>query len=61
VQLKALRVANKKVTTITGLELFQIDYEELLPFLSHKCAGSATIFETIEGQKKDSFTVQVQG
>ena len=43
------------------MELFQIDYDELVPFLSHKCAGSATLHEVSEGTKKDHHTVQVQG
>ena len=53
VLLKAMRVCNKKVTTIEGLGLYQIEFEEFLTYLSHKCAGS-TIMHNFD-------TVQVQG
>jgi translation initiation factor 1 (eIF-1/SUI1) len=57
VLVKAMKVSNKNVTTISGLELFQIDYEELVPFLAHKCAGSTTLHEGELGSKKDTFVV----
>jgi len=43
-------VANKKITVVSGLELFRIDYDELAPILSHRCAGSATVHDRIEGK-----------
>jgi translation initiation factor 1 (eIF-1/SUI1) len=52
-------VANKKVTIITGLELWQIPYEEVVPLFSVKCAGSATVHEATHGAK--GMEVQVQG
>jgi translation initiation factor 1 (eIF-1/SUI1) len=62
VLIKAQRVSNKKQTVILGLELFQIDYEEIVPYLSQKCAGSATLHEsTSHLAKKDSHEIQVQG
>ncbi len=60
VLVKAIRVANKKATCINGLELFQIDYDELVPLLSHKCAGSGTLHDSITGGGKKQ-EVQVQG
>ena len=57
--IKAQRVANKKVTIITGLELWQIPYEEVVPLFSVKCAGSATLHEATHGAK--GMEVQVQG
>ena len=59
VQVRAQRVQNKKQTVISGLELFQIDLEELVTYLSHKCAGSATLHEN--ETRKETYTVQVQG
>lgn len=53
VTLKAQRVANKKQTLIIGLDLYQIDYDELVPYLSHKCASSATLHEADGLAKKD--------
>ena len=52
VLVKAIRVANKKATCITGLELFQIDYDELVPLISHKCAGSCTLHDSVTGGGK---------
>lgn len=34
VKVTAQRVANKKQTTIVGLELWMIDYDEIVPYLS---------------------------
>ena len=39
VNIKAEKVRNKKVTFISGLELFQIDYDELNTYLRNKCAA----------------------
>jgi len=57
--IKAQRVANKKVTVVTGLELWQISYDEVLPLFSVKCAGSSTLHEASHGAK--GMEVQVQG
>jgi translation initiation factor 1 (eIF-1/SUI1) len=54
-------VSNKKQTVVTGLELWQIDYDEIVPFLSVKCAGSATLHEAGAGAKKDAMEIQIQG
>ena len=50
--IKAMRVINKKVTCINGLELFMIDYDELVPHLSQKCAGSSTLHDSVTGGGK---------
>jgi translation initiation factor 1 (eIF-1/SUI1) len=49
--IKAQRVANKKVTIVTGLELWQIPCEDVVPLFSVKCAGSATVHEASHGAK----------
>jgi translation initiation factor 1 (eIF-1/SUI1) len=55
VLVKAHRVQNKKQTVISGLELFQVDYDDLVPYFATKCASSATLHE-IES-RKDCYTV----
>jgi translation initiation factor 1 (eIF-1/SUI1) len=47
------------VTFVTGLELWQIAYDEVVPLFSVKCAGSATLHEASHGAK--GMEVQVQG
>ena len=43
------------------MELFQIDYDELVPFLATKCASSATLHDHEGSGKKDAQLVQIQG
>ena len=45
VEILAQKTMNKKQTTITGLELYMIDYDELCSYLQHKCASSVAIAE----------------
>eukprot|EP00347_Sterkiella_histriomuscorum_P011099 403373759 len=65
VKVQAKRVQNKKQTVITGLELYQIDYDELVQYLQNKCAGSVTTQETessiASGAKNPKQAVLVQG
>jgi len=56
----AKRQANKKVTIITGLDLWQIPIDEVVHLLSVKCAGTATVHEANQGGAK-RIEVQVQG
>jgi len=37
------KVNNKKVTIVSGLELFKVDLDELRSHLTNKCSASCTI------------------
>jgi translation initiation factor 1 (eIF-1/SUI1) len=51
VQIKAAQMSNKKATFITNLELFQLDINEFVLFLSKECSfiGNLHTFETKKG------------
>ena len=64
VSLLALKVNNKKVTQISGLELFMIDLNEFQTYLRNKCQASVTKDVHVGGLKvgnKETATIVVQG
>ena len=64
VHLLALKVNNKKVTQINGLELFMIDLKEFETYLRNKCQASVTRDVHVGGLKagnRETVTIIVQG
>ncbi|CDW79297.1 eukaryotic translation initiation factor 2d-like [Stylonychia lemnae] len=61
VKVHARRVHNKKQTLITGLELYQIDYEELCTYLQNKLACSVTHQDLEQTSKNPNQGVYIQG
>mmetsp|Transcript_15122 Transcript_15122/g.25649 ORF Transcript_15122/g.25649 Transcript_15122/m.25649 type:complete len:118 (-) Transcript_15122:116-469(-) len=63
VEIIAQKINNKKQTTITGLELFMIDLDELSTYLQHKCASSVTMneIEFVSTPKNPKFIIKIQG
>ena len=63
VDILSQKINNKKVTTLSGLEMYQIDYDELTTYLQHKCASSVTIgeIEHLSTVKCQKFMIKVQG
>ena len=59
----AQKVNNKKQTTVVGLEIYQLDFDELTSYMQNKCASSVTIGE-IEFQstlKCPKYMIKIQG
>ena len=44
-EILAQKVKNKKQTTITGLEIYMLDFDELRSHLQHRCSSSVAINE----------------
>ena len=61
VELKACKVNNKKMTFITGLELWQIDLDEFCSYTQHKCACSVSKADLEVNVKNPKYAIQVQG
>ena len=63
VEIVAQKTMNKKQTTITGLELYLIDFDELCSYLQHKCASSVAIaeIEHLSTAKNQKFVIKIQG
>lgn len=62
VQLVAQKFSNKKVTVISGLDLFLIDYDEFTQHLRVKCASSVSLSEDKDHTlKSPKYNVMVQG
>ena len=59
----AQKVNNKKVTMITGLDLYLIDLPTLATYLQHKCASSVSIkkLEHLSTPKSAKHMVEIQG
>ena len=51
----------KKVTQITGLEMWQIDLAEFQSFVQNKCAGAVSISENLGTVKQPKYSIQLQG
>ena len=49
-----MKVHNKKVTIISGLELFKVDLDELRSHLTSKCSAACTINTEIGSAKSGS-------
>ena len=60
VKLEALKYRNKKITRISGLELYQVDLQELARFLRNKCQASVTMHE-IPPNSKSGVVSPVKG
>ena len=45
IKIEALKYRNHKITRVSGLELFQIDFNEFKNYLRVKCSVSVTINE----------------
>mmetsp|Transcript_29476 Transcript_29476/g.44732 ORF Transcript_29476/g.44732 Transcript_29476/m.44732 type:complete len:135 (+) Transcript_29476:1678-2082(+) len=56
-------MGNKKYTSITGLEIYQIDLDEFCSHLQHKCASSVSkeLLISISTPKNPKHKIQVQG
>lgn len=52
VKIEALKYRNKKITRVSGLELYQIDLQEFARYLRNKCQASVTIHEITPSQKQ---------
>lgn len=60
VKIVAQKISNKKVTTINGLDLFQIDLDEFSHYLRVKCATSVSLSEDRDHTLKNpKYTVLV--
>jgi len=51
VKVEALKYRNRKITRTSGLELFQVDLQELARHLRNKCQSSVTINEIAQSAK----------
>ena len=63
VEIIAQKVNNKKQTTITGLEMYQLNYDELTSYMQHKCASSVAMSEIdhVSTLKNPVHILKVQG
>lgn len=63
VQIISQKVNNKKQTTITGLEVYQLDFDELTSYMQHKCASSVAMneIEHVSTLKNPAYILKVQG
>jgi translation initiation factor 2D len=62
VQLVAQKLSNKKLTTVSGLDLFLIDYDEFTQHLRVKCASSVSLSEDKDHTLKcPKYNVMIQG
>jgi len=52
VKIEALKYRNKKITRISGLEVYQIDLQEFARYLRNKCQASVTIHEITPNAKQ---------
>jgi translation initiation factor 1 (eIF-1/SUI1) len=63
VEIISQKISNKKQTTITGLDLYHIDYDEFCSFLQHKCASSVSMneIEHLSTVKSPKYLIKIQG
>lgn len=62
VEILAQKVKNKKATTISGLELYMIEFDEFTSHLQHRCASSVSMTEHhLHTEKNPKYSVMVQG
>ena len=63
VEILSQKVNNKKQTTVTGLEIYMVDFDELTSFLQHKCASSVSIneIEFVSTAKNPKYIIKIQG
>ena len=63
VHILAQKLNNKKQTTVTGLDMYMIDYAEMSSYLQHKCASSVSVkkLEHLSTPKNAKHSVEIQG
>jgi len=61
IEITSQKVSNKKQTTVTGLDLYKIDYDEISTYLQHKCASSVSVneIEHLSTPKNPKFLIKI--